>query len=179
MTTVPRPASHAPAAIATGSGVQLGPGWGTDLEMYTLQYIPGPVYVYGLYCALTADGGASCIEDGGLSQLTLDGQYNAAGGQHKIISEMLGFGLRSFPNNLRNILPTGVRVSTCMGCSIGPLLYVIHFTERGIWVDGGHEVMVHRSWGETRLLASVFSRSKGQVALSHRWRCFQSANTST
>ena len=67
----------------------------------------------------TADGGASCIEDGGLSELTLDGQYNSAG---------------------------GVRVSTCMGCSLGPLLYVIHFTERGIWVDGGHEVMVHRSW---------------------------------
>ena len=49
----------APAAIATGSGVQLGPEWGTELEMYTLQYIPGPVYVYGLYCALSADGGAS------------------------------------------------------------------------------------------------------------------------
>ena len=67
----------------------------------------------------TADGGASCIEDAGLSELTLDGQYHVAG---------------------------GIRVSTCMGCSLGPLLYVIHFTERGIWVDGGHEVMVHRSW---------------------------------
>lgn len=28
----------------------------------------------------TSDGGASCTEDGGLSELTLDGQYHAAGG---------------------------------------------------------------------------------------------------
>ena len=46
-------------AIAAQVGTSPGPRWGTELEMYTLQYIPGPVYVYGLYCALSADGGAS------------------------------------------------------------------------------------------------------------------------
>lgn len=86
----------------------------------------------GFKCA-PSDMGASCIEDAGLDHLTLDG---GAGG----VVGHTGGGVSGY------YMAGGIRVSTCMGCNLGPLLYVVHFNVKGIWVQGGHEVMIHRSW---------------------------------
>ena len=63
--------------------------------------------------------GDSCTEDASLEDLLLDGSGLAGG---------------------------GVRFNAVIGVNAGPDLYVVNFTEKGVVMQGGHEVVLHESW---------------------------------
>lgn len=61
----------------------------------------------------------SCIENIGLSHLFFDGSHVAAG---------------------------NVKISKTMGSTLGPQLFFTGFNHYGIYLDGGHESMIHQAW---------------------------------
>lgn len=61
----------------------------------------------------------SCNENAGFEGLMLDANLTAAG---------------------------GLRIMATMGANVGPQMFFLGFTQQGLRVDGGHEVMVHESW---------------------------------
>eukprot|EP01047_Picozoa_sp_COSAG01_P133984 COSAG01_NODE_64051_length_278_cov_0.564246_1_plen_92_part_11 len=57
----------------------------------------------------------------------------------------------------------GIQVTSVMGTTIGPTTYLLNFTDFGIQVIGGHEVMILETWlGETNW-DFVFNRTTGLV----------------
>ena len=82
---------------------------------------PPEEYVLGVGAAVchTASGQGSCNENVGLSGLTLDGSHVAAG---------------------------GLRVSATMGATLDGSSAVFGFTRNGVFIQGGHEVMVAETW---------------------------------
>jgi len=64
----------------------------------------------------------SCNEDIGFPGLFIDGSHVAA----------------------------GIKITSVMGTTVGPQTYLLNFSEYGIQVNGGHEVMILETWlGET------------------------------
>lgn len=63
--------------------------------------------------------GDSCVENGSVEDLFLDGNAIAAG---------------------------GIQFIQVIGFNAGPDLFVINFTTAGIDIEGGHEVILHDSW---------------------------------
>lgn len=64
----------------------------------------------------------SCNEDIGFPGLFLDGSHIAS----------------------------GIQINQVMGTTVGPQTYILNFTKVGIEVNGGHEVMIDKTWlGET------------------------------
>ena len=70
----------------------------------------------GAYCS---NWGDSCSENASLEDLLLDGSGVAGG---------------------------GVRFNAVIGVNAGPDLFVVNFTDKGIVLEGGHEVLLHQSW---------------------------------
>jgi hypothetical protein len=68
------------------------------------------------YCS---NWGDSCNEDASLEDLLLDGSGVAGG---------------------------GVRFNAVIGVNAGPDIYVVNFTDKGIVMEGGHEVLLHEAW---------------------------------
>ena len=65
-----------------------------------------------------APGQGSCNENIGFPGLFIDGSHVAA----------------------------GIVVNDVMGTTIGPQTYMLNFTNYGIQVNGGHEVMILETW---------------------------------
>lgn len=62
---------------------------------------------------------------------------------------------------------SGLQINNVMGVTIGPGGYFLNFTEYGLQINGGHEVMMVRCVLRTIPLFSAFNKKKGCVGGAH------------
>lgn len=80
---------------------------------------PSTRYLIEIGATTCSNGQGSCNENAAIEGVMLDASQTAAGGVH---------------------------IMATMGAVIGPQAFLFNFTQAGILIDGGHEVMVTETW---------------------------------
>lgn len=59
-------------------------------------------------------------------------------------NEHVSFSYMDFDANV--VAKGGLYIGATMGCNVGPYVFFIGYTYAGVYIDGGHETMVHQGW---------------------------------